>query len=280
MIPNNLLSYLKKFIGGLIKFMSKMFVVSHKFVDIKLPKNYYFFYVGANSKKLADENKFSFYDSYLEDNISIKNKNYCELTCLYAMAKDVRFKDENIGLCHYRRFFYNPLLSIFKIKKISVKHLDKILNNYDVIISYACVFKKTVYEEYIDNHIREDLDKTIEILLRLYPDYKKTVNSYFFENTKTCLFNMFYAKSELIAKYSDWLFSIFNELEKVIDLTNRDDYQTRVFGFLSERLFNVWVLQNKLKIKYLNVNQFEMSLLKGNLIAFRNYLKPKIYKLK
>lgn len=48
-------------------------------------------------------------------------------------------------------------------------------------------------------------------------------------------------------------FAILFETEKRIDVTNRDSYQKRVFGFLSERLFNVWLDFKKLKLYHLPI---------------------------
>ncbi|MNG38391.1 hypothetical protein D3C84_1260850 [compost metagenome] len=48
--------------------------------------------------------------------------------------------------------------------------------------------------------------------------------------------------------YYSWLFSILFELESQISIPN-DEYQARVFGFISERLINLYVYHNKLKIK-------------------------------
>ena len=53
------------------------------------------------------------------------------------------------------------------------------------------------------------------------------------------------------AKYD--VFSIFDELEPMVDLSEYNDYQKRIYGFISERLLNVWVRQNELKVCELGV---------------------------
>ena len=50
-------------------------------------------------------------------------------------------------------------------------------------------------------------------------------------------------------QYCEWLFHILLKLECQIDISNYDVYQKRVFGFLAERLFNVWLVKNQLKVK-------------------------------
>ena len=49
------------------------------------------------------------------------------------------------------------------------------------------------------------------------------------------------------------------EIEKYGDLTQLDEYQKRLYGFLSERLLNVWVKHNNLKAKHLNIINIEMG---------------------
>ena len=58
---------------------------------------------------------------------------------------------------------------------------------------------------------------------------------------------MIYTSKDIFDSYSKWLFDILFEVEKRVDITNRDTYQKRIFGFLSERLLKVWVQKNNLK---------------------------------
>ena len=48
-------------------------------------------------------------------------------------------------------------------------------------------------------------------------------------------YNMYIAHSKSISDYFNLLFPWLFEVEKQIDVTLRDPYQTRVFGFLAER---------------------------------------------
>ena len=61
---------------------------------------------------------------------------------------------------------------------------------------------------------------------------------------------MMLCNKQILDEYSQWLFSILFNLEKRIDVDKySDEYQKRVFGFLAERLLQIWVYHNKLKIK-------------------------------
>lgn len=81
--------------------VSKVFVITHKECEIPKVEGQYILLVGAENKSEAI--KCDFRDNTGE-NISEKNKNYCELTGVYWIWKNV--DADIIGLCHYRRFFY------------------------------------------------------------------------------------------------------------------------------------------------------------------------------
>lgn len=69
-------------------------------------------------------------------------------------------------------------------------------------------------------------------------------------------YNMFIAHKDFVNGYCEWLFNILFELKNVLDLDDYDAYQRRVYGFISERLLNVYIEMHKknLKIRYKNVS--------------------------
>lgn len=61
--------------------------------------------------------------------------------------------------------------------------------------------------------------------------------------------NIIIGKSEVVDEYSKWLFSILFELQKVIPFEDYIGQERRVFGFLAERLLNVWYIANRRDVR-------------------------------
>lgn len=196
------------------------------------------------------------------DNISLKNANYCELTGLYWAWKNLDC--DYIGLSHYRRYFsVKSLLEKHKQKDnkfnliLGENEIKELLKNCDIIVpKKRNYYIETVYDHYKNAHYESDLLEVKNILKSKYPefldDFEKIMNG------KTLhLYNMFVMKKRDFDEYCSWVFDILFELEKKIDISNYDSYQGRIYGFLSERLFNIWITKKKLKIKELNVISLE-----------------------
>ena len=51
-------------------------------------------------------------------------------------------------------------------------------------------------------------------------------------------------KKEIFDSYCEWLFDILFELENRLDISSYNKNDSRVFGFVSERLLDVWIETN------------------------------------
>ena len=69
---------------------------------------------------------------------------------------------------------------------------------------------------------------------------------------------MMFCSANIFDAYCEWLFSVLFELEKTVDLSKLDSYQKRLYGFLSERLLNVWLIKNNKKIRHVAIVNVEM----------------------
>lgn len=217
----------------------KILVATHKKCWLPEDSIYYPILLGAALRK----EDWGYQRDDEGDNISIKQPNYSEITALYWGWKNL--DAEYIGLCHYRRYFARPIHKRSRKEKEKIifhkEDYEKILQKYDVILSEKYnIYPRTVREQYENAHNKRDLDIVESIIREKYPQYvdafMNTMSQYEFH---VC--NLFVAKKELIDQYCEWLFSILFELEKRIDISNYDEYQARVFGYLAERLFNVWL---------------------------------------
>lgn len=214
-----------------------MFVVTHKNVEKKISEPG-FNYIGVSNNATNSD----FHDNTC-DNISFKNPFYCELTALYWIWKNVDCK--NIGLCHYRRFFVD--VNNHKIALTSIQKLDKLLKECDIIVPNVSYLKTTVKKHYEMNVKNNGLDLVCKIVAKQDPSYiphiKKTLEA------KECFYcNMFYTKKEIIDKYCDWLFDILGKLEPKVNMMGWNQYEQRLYGFLSEILFNIWISHEDLTV--------------------------------
>ena len=181
------------------------------------------------------------------DNISNKNKNYCELTGLYWAWKNL--SADYIGLAHYRRHFTLRKGSDKTNLPITGEELIPLLENYDVLLPRKRnYFIDTTYDQYVHAHHKEDLDTTEAILKERYPEYLDAYNKAM-KSTSGHRFNMFIMKKEVFDKYCTWLFDILFDLEKRLDISAYSAYDARVFGFVGERLLDVWIMTNKANYK-------------------------------
>lgn len=224
---------------------SKIIVVSHK--DYWMPEDgiYQPVFVGPNPHMPE-----GFVRDNTGDNISEKNPNFCELTGLYWAWKNL--DADYLGIAHYRRHF--------SIKKdnsnkrncvLTGQQLGKVLEETDVILPKPRnYFIETNYSQYAHAHHAIDLDTTREIIQEKCPEYLAAFDESM-KKTTGHRFNMFIMKRELSDAYCQWLFYILFELENRLDISQYSKNDARVFGFVSERLMDVWINTNHIEYKEL-----------------------------
>lgn len=244
-----------------------IYVVTHKDIKFSKRKGYKIIHVGA---AIDDKEILNAINDNTGENISTKNKNFCELTALYWIWKN-DIDSKIVGITHYRRFFYKNVICYKKDKIISDSRVKKILKRYDMIIPIPIILNgDTVKEHYNKYHKIKDLELCKEIISKKFPEYIESFNAIM---NKKLLYscNMLICRKELYNKYMEWLFEILFEIEKNIDISQYDEYNKRVYGFLAERLFNVWLEKNKdLKLKRLLVLNLEED------FNNKDYFKAKI----
>jgi len=232
---------------------SKILVATHK--PYHFPQND--LYTPIHVGKAIADNDFGYMGDDHGENISEKNRNYCELTALYWAWKNDYFSAYRYcGLSHYRRYFKGMLpFGTFSI--LSEEEIDTYLDTYDILLpKKRKYYIETVKSHYANAHNIKDLDSIRDLLIQKHSDYTDAFDM-LMQQRELYLFNMFIMKKELFDSYMKWLFEILFELEKKIDISGYDQYQSRLFGFVSERLFNVWIIKNKLSIKELNIVNIE-----------------------
>ncbi|CAI3950695.1 LPS:glycosyltransferase (RfaJ) (PDB:1G9R) [Commensalibacter communis] len=197
------------------------------------------------------------------ENISFKNKSFCELTAQYWAWKN-DLTSEYIGFCHYRRhFIFNPtnkipsdIYGVVPYPKIDDTYLKDIgysdaaleafLNNIDVVAPENWNVRNLYAQNNLEQYQRgENLDINdynicLEILKEKYPQYTEAAEKY---NMSPYGYytNMFIMKRHIFEDYSTWLFDILFELEQRINLDHKNLQEYRVFGYISEWLLGIYL---------------------------------------
>ena len=183
------------------------------------------------------------------ENISAKNLNYCELTALFWAWKNLSC--DYIGLCHYRRYFGHKIhTDDVEKKKQSIftsEDYEKLLSKHDVILPVKRnYYIETVRTQYEHAHYKKDLDEVEKIIAEKYPAYSAAFLSVM-KRRKLHILNMFVMNKKNFDAYCNWLFDILFTLENRIDISDYSPYEARIYGFLSERLLNVWLENQSFK---------------------------------
>lgn len=208
----------------------KVVVASHKPYVVPADPVYLPLQVGA-----AGRPKISGFErDDLGENISARNASWCELTGLYWAWLNLD-DDVALGLVHYRRHFKGAH------GVATGAELSALLEGHDVILPKPRnYFIESTYSQYAHAHHAQDLDEVRRILVERDAECVPAFDAVM-KSTKGHRFNMFVMKKPLFCAYCKWLFGVLFELERRLDISSYSAYDARVFGFVGERLLDVWL---------------------------------------
>lgn len=225
----------------------KIFICAHK--EVPLPQHPYFLPIQAGAA-LRDHIK-EYQPDDKGDNISIKNPHFCELTCHYWAWKNLK-NVKIVGLNHYRRYFdFQKKWSQFSADKRFVKtedflkqayqfpDLESILQKYDIILPVARHWRVSNTQQYGEYHIAKDWEMLRQIIKERSPQYMPAFEKTMDHCNKAVGYNMFITHWKHFDAYSEWLFDILFEVERRVPPID-DPIQSRIYGYMSERLINVF----------------------------------------
>lgn len=222
------------------------------------------------------------------DNISEKNSSFCELTGMYWAWKNMQGVDY-IGLCHYRRFFdFHHQCGIydskdFLVEDVSSVHLDvpssvcDYLNKGFVYLAKPRHLRQSVFADYCCMHYSRDIIE-LENVIKSKDTENKYYSAYYYifkKNNKFHPYNMFLMRWDLFNDYCSWMFDILFELESRLDISKYDKYQSRIYGFIAERLLNVYIYANHVKVLEKPVISFKDKL-DNSPNSFRYLIRKKL----
>ncbi len=237
-----------------------IFICAHKKVD--LPKHEFFLPVQAGAA-LHDRIK-DYQPDNDGENISEKNPHFCELTCHYWAWKNLKNVDI-VGLNHYRRYFdfdckcpsFSPdkhFISTenFLQKPYHFPDIEGLLGKYDIILPPKRHWRVSNTEQYKGYHIAKDWEMLRQIISELTPEYIPAFEQTMDHDNKAAGYNMFVTKWNIFDQYSEWLFKILFEVERRVPPID-DPIQSRIYGYMSERLINVFCAKHQLRIKHIPI---------------------------
>ncbi len=216
-------------------------------------------------------------------NISHLGSTYNEITVAYWVLKNAdRSKFDAWGLCQYRRYFIQDKYKLLFKKRsryyfrTSQKvmdealspalylHLQNLLAESDVIVqrpTWANKEKRIAYgikDAYTNLHNKEHYDVTMQVVVEKFPDFARSIESYG-KLKHMSYHSMMIARWSVWDDYIDFLMTVLTAVKLRI-VVPKEGYQSRVEGFLAERLHNLYMYHHQLKQAYVTIGLFEDKL--------------------
>lgn len=222
-------------------------IAAHKILNYEPMPYHHIIYCGMalNQCRIAEGGEER--DDSTSDNISGKNPIYNELSVHYWMWKK-NIDADYLGLVHYRRLFdfsgrkkkygVTPIWHICRRDRIKFgweKERISVLLERNVDIFWCKgIEQKWQRLEENDWRLLELLEKAV---INCFPEYEAAVKSYILGKWNHPQ-NMCIMKKRLFHKYSEFLFTVLSEMERLA--LEKDYPRARLCGYAGEHLLNIW----------------------------------------
>lgn len=202
---------------------------------------------------------FKLYDIDFLDNVSSKNKTYCELSVLYSLWKQ-HLISNTFGAAHYRRLFcldntHGPFDVVvknfserqdFAIKQ--AKHISDYIGS--VVVGYTGLVGGSIWNQLRISHpeLFPFFSYASQKFALMYPEMGDPIN-FFQNNSYLNHCNMFIAPKEVVNNWCSIIFSFLQNIESEAP-QKLNPYNSRWAGFFSERFFTHYInsIQDKTKV--------------------------------
>ncbi len=240
-----------------------IFVLYHKRAPLFSSDIYHPLQTGAT---LSSEDLGLLRDNDGDDNISMKNPNYGELSGWYWVWKNflpAHPEITRVGFCHYRRFldpfraprgcfpFHPEKTESFKrrFRQWDDEAVERVFQMADIVVPKPRNLRKsplydrrheTIYTHCSTSHPKPDLDALLEQLSMDSRESWQAVYEVFNGHCfRDCL--TFVMRRDLFEDLAAWMFRHLFALERKCHWERYQDYQTiRTPAYLAERTINVW----------------------------------------
>ena len=218
------------------------------------------------------------------ENISSKNERYCELTAQYWVWKNYEQigNPEYVGFMHYRRqiifdkslkhlpYLWLPKTQFYFVDSIYdgyMKHFsaDKILpyleNKPDCIafkkIDIMPVSRKKDMKEHFYHGMpyqKKEVFEIFEQVISKNQEYRDTFYQFKNSHYMFCC-NSFVMPKNMFFEYCEFLFSILEQVDELVDYSQFNSAEKRFLGFIGEYMLSIFIFH---KLKNPDFNLLEM----------------------
>lgn len=179
------------------------------------------------------------------ENISEKNRLYCELTALYWIWKNGLGDQDYYGLFHYRRQLDLTPEDLFRLGRGEI----------DVVLPFPLLHEPDMREQHTRYVMDEDWAAMLQALKELQPEYFKA----FQEISKEPYlynYNIMVAKRQVWEDYCSWLFPVLKRIELERTWTGRTD---RYIGYLAENLLTIYFRFHETRLNIAHTGCFMLT---------------------